>query len=490
MRKNTIKWRIFKYNLAAIVMLIILVAMAFNIIIRTYIKKDIIAQLGRISSRVEDTVLRQEPDFFHNHRRMSPNGMMQDRRDDSNLYLYLRLMRSLRQPLSFVNADYLLLSTDMNVIITFDEEAQISKELISKIKDGIKNSPPDFTETPLSFNLSGIEYLSIIKPLKGFTSSDLGYIAIYSNLQKVNQLQKAINWILIAILFVSAGIIGLFSSIVSNKISEPFSSLNQHIKSIAGRNFSNKLDLTVSDEFKELVDNINLMSHKLEIHDKAQKTFLQNISHEFKTPLMSIQGYAEGIAQKVVEKDMASKIIVEETNRLTKLVEDLLYLSRLESIHENYNFVPKALNLFLENCTRRVEGIALKNNIIIHQALVPENLFILIDEDKLTRSITNIMENSIRYANSRILLKWQIENDTSPKSRLKISISDDGLGFKTEELPYVFERFFKGDKGHFGLGLAISKSIIEKHHGFIEATNLENGALFEITLPLFSKFSK
>jgi two-component system, OmpR family, sensor histidine kinase CssS len=483
MRKNTIKWRIFKYNLTAIVMLIILVAIAFNIIIRSYIKKDILAQLGRISSRVEDTILRQEPDFFQFHRRMSPNGMMQERKDDDNLRITLRLMHSLRQPLSFINADYLLFSQDMNVIITFDEEAQIATDLITKIKDAIENAPTNFTETNISFSLLGIEYLSVIKPLKGFASSDLGYIAIYSNLEKVNQLQYAINWILIAILFVSAGIIGLFSSVLSKKISEPFSSLNEHIKAIAGRNFSNKLDLTVSDELKELVKNINLMSDKLEIHDKAQKTFLQNISHEFKTPLMSIQGYAEGIVHQVVEKDVASKIIVEETHRLTKLVEDLLYLSRLEAINENYDFDLKDFNFFLKKCTLRVEGIALKNHIHIGLDLAQQKLMVPIDEEKLSRAITNILENSIRYAKSRILLKTEIETNVSGRTSLKISISDDGPGFKEEDLPHLFERFFKGENGCFGLGLAISKTIIEKHNGCIVAKNLEHGALFEINLP-------
>ena len=89
------------------------------------------------------------------------------------------------------------------------------------------------------------------------------------------------------------------------KISAPFSHLNQHIRAIAERNFGNKIEMPVDDELREFVNNINIMSEKLETYDKAQKTFLQNVSHEFRTPLMSIQSYAEGIKYDVVDSNTA-----------------------------------------------------------------------------------------------------------------------------------------------------------------------------------------
>ena len=156
-------------------------------------------------------------------------------------------------------------------------------------------------ETYLNFDISGTEYIAIVKPVSQKNSFGLGWIIIYSSLQKVNQLQWVINIILFAILILSALIIVIFSSLAAKKISAPFSSLNQHIRAIAERNFGTKIHMPVDDELQEFVNNINIMSEKLETYDKAQKTFLQNASHEFRTPLMSIQSYAEGIKYDVVD---------------------------------------------------------------------------------------------------------------------------------------------------------------------------------------------
>jgi signal transduction histidine kinase len=102
------------------------------------------------------------------------------------------------------------------------------------------------------------------------------------------------------------------------------------------------------------------------------------------------------------------------------------------------------------------------------------------DEEKLLRALTNVISNCIRYAKTEISISLINTSD----NRIRIEISDDGPGIDSKELPYVFERFFKGKKGNFGLGLAISKNIILKHNGNIEAENTESGALFIIELPV------
>jgi len=275
----------------------------------------------------------------------------------------------------------------------------------------------------------------------------------------VNQLQLAINVILLAILLLSAFIIVLFSSVIAKKISEPFSTLNQHIRSIAERNFGAKINTPVYDELSEFVSNINIMSEKLETYDKAQKTFLQNASHEFRTPLMSIQSYAEGIKYNVADSNEAAGIIIEESKRLTQLVENLLYLSRLDAIEENYCFEALDFNELLRCLAERMNMIAGKNNIKIDIYVPEENISIIADEEKLSRAISNIISNCIRYAKSSIEIKSEIIDEKA----VRVTISDDGPGFESDELPNIFDRFFKGRKGNFGLGLAISKNIIEKH---------------------------
>ncbi len=485
MKRNTIKWRIFKYNIIVIIVLIVLTTIVFNIAIRLYIESDVTKQLNAIALRAEDTALHKGPDFFpHGDGDNPPPPPMQNdsSQDNNDLFrFYFMLDRSLREPLSVLNADYILFDSNKKLITSPDGDYfKPSNDIINAITNETKKSKDIGKEQYINFSLSGTEYVAIIKPVSIKNTFGLGWIIIYSNLQKVNQLQWGINAILSIILILSALIIAIFSSLAAKKIAAPFSSLNQHIGKIAERNFGTKIHMPVDDEFQEFVNNINTMSEKLEIYDKAQKTFLQNASHEFRTPLMSIQSYAEGIKYDVVEHSAASDIIIDETKRMTHLFEDLLYLSRLDAIEENYHFSNLDLNDFINSCIERMDGIANKNNIQIIANTLGENAQIFVDEDKLSRAIANILSNCIRYAKAVVKISSQKATD----SKIEIVIIDDGPGIDDKVLPNIFERFYKGKNGNFGLGLSISKNIIERHNGKIAAENTELGALFRITLPV------
>lgn len=488
MRRNTIKWRIFKYNIIVIVMLITFTTIIFNVAVHIYIENNIVTQLNNIASSAEDTALRHGPDFFPERPPMPPPDVPDiklppvDPQGDNDLFrYYFMLDRSLKEPLTLLNADFVLLDQNKNRITPFPEKststpADITGQLINEI-----NKSKKFTqEKYLNFYLSGTEYIAIIKPVSDKNSFGLGWIIIYSNIQQINQLQLGINLILFFILIFSALITIIFSSRVSKKISEPFSQLNQYIRAISERNFGNKIEMPVYYELHEFVNNINVMSEKLENYDKAQKTFLENVSHEFRTPLMSIQSYTEGIKYDVIDSNSAVNIILSEIKRMTNLVEDLLYLSRLDAIEENYNFRNLNFNELINTCVNRMNLIAEKSNINIKTNIFTEIIQIRGDEEKLSRAITNIISNCIRYADSSII----VELKAITNNKVQLIISDDGPGFEVHDLPNVFERFYKGTKGKFGLGLSISKNILEKLNGKISANNSELGALFIIELPI------
>ena len=245
------------------------------------------------------------------------------------------------------------------------------------------------------------------------------------------------------------------------------------------RQFS-RIHIPADDEILNLVENINTMTEKLESYDQAQKTFLQNASHELRTPIMSIRSYAEGMQYGVVENTEAVKVILDETTRLTQLVENLLYLSRLDSIDEPYHMEPLDFHELLHFCTVRMRAIAQKQQKDIFIHLEPESLKLFGDGEKLTRAVTNLLDNCIRYAQRRVVVDSCLYDST----HVQVMISDDGSGFDPQDLKQIFTRFYKGKKGHFGLGLSIAKSIIEKHHGTITAGNGTTGAFFKIILPI------
>lgn len=195
---------------------------------------------------------------------------------------------------------------------------------------------------------------------------------------------------------------------------------------------------------------------------------------------MSIQSYAEGIKYSVIDNDTAVKVILGEINRMKILIEDLLYLSRLNAIEENYKYSTLNFNEIIVRCIERMNLIVEKNNITISFNLPEEILYINGDEEKLSRAITNIITNCVRYANSLISINLIILGH----NKIQLTISDDGTGFDTNYFSNIFKRFYKGSKGNFGLGLSISKNIIEQLGGTISARNLEKGAIFTIILPL------
>ncbi|MDF2986206.1 MAG: integral rane sensor signal transduction histidine kinase [Eubacterium sp.] len=492
MKRNTIKWRIFKYNIIIIIVLIILTTVVFNIAIHLYIESDVTKQLDNIALRAEDTALHRGPDFFSpidnknplNGQNLPPPPKVQDNKSQNSNELfrfYYMLDRSLREPLSILNADYILFDKSKRIIPPLEGDYfKPSNDILDKITNELKIINNTRIKQYMDFTLSGTKYVAIARPVYDKNSFGLGWIIVYSSVKKLNQLQWGINAILLVILILSAGITALFSSISAKKISAPFSSLNKHIGNIAERNFDTKINMQVDDELQELVNKINTMSQKLETYDKAQKTFLQNASHEFRTPLMSIRSYAEGIKYNVVEHEAASNIIIDETKRMTQLVENLLYLSRLDAIEENYSFRSLEFNNFMNCCVERMNGIAKTDNIQIVYNTVSEEVEICADEEKLSRAVTNIIGNCIRYAETSV----EISTEKIADNKLEIAIKDDGPGIDDNELPNIFERFYKGKKGNFGLGLAISNNIIERHNGKIIAENTEAGALFRLILPI------
>lgn len=204
--------------------------------------------------------------------------------------------------------------------------------------------------------------------------------------------------------------------------------------------------------------------------------YFQNASHELKTPIMSIQGYAEGICENVIrDHKRAAEIIMAESEKMSELVEEILYLSKLDSGDENQARTKIDLVNLLNDCMEQVKMETAKDvTFSLDQAF---GQFITFgSERQLERAFVNILTNGVRYAKSYITLTIEEEGKW-----LKIHIMDDGPGISQQDLPHIFERFYKGEGGGHGIGLAIASDIIAYHRGKIRAVN-NGGADFEVDL--------
>lgn len=216
----------------------------------------------------------------------------------------------------------------------------------------------------------------------------------------------------------------------------------------------------------------------IEKEAERQQTFFQNASHELKTPLMAIQGYAEGIQAGVMDTGSAAEVILAESDRMTELVEELLDISKIDMGRQQLALSETDIRELLYDSLRAVEPAAAGSGIAIVPDLPETPVTVSCDDTRLRRAVTNILTNGVRYARSELRLTCRAD-----KRHVTIWIQDDGDGIAAEDLPHIFDRFYMGESGKSGIGLALTKEIIHLHRGTIRAYNGETGAVFEISLP-------
>lgn len=217
----------------------------------------------------------------------------------------------------------------------------------------------------------------------------------------------------------------------------------------------------------------------IEKEAERQQTFFQNASHELKTPLMAIQGYAEGIQAGVMDTDSAAEVILAESDRMTELVEELLDISKIDMGRQPLTLSETDIRELLYDSIRAVEPAAATSGITIAPDFPEEPIMVKCDDTQMRRAVTNILTNGVRYARSELRLTCR-----AYRRQVTIQIQDDGDGIAEEDLPHIFDRFYMGRSGKTGIGLALTKEIIHLHKGTIRAYNGDAGAVFEISIPV------
>ncbi|MBM7572545.1 cell wall metabolism sensor histidine kinase WalK [Aquibacillus albus] len=252
----------------------------------------------------------------------------------------------------------------------------------------------------------------------------------------------------------------------------------------------------VQDENEKVTGYITVISDVTEEEkvERERREFVSNVSHELRTPLTTMRSYLEALTDGAWEnKEIAPRFLdvtQNETDRMIRLVNDLLQLSKLD--HKEHTIYKERVNIipFFHHILDRFE-MNKSENIVIDRHMPQENVFLWLDKDKINQVIDNIVSNAIKYSPEGGTIKFRVVKE---KQRLLVSISDQGMGIAREKLEKIFERFYRADKarsrelGGTGLGLAIAKEIIETHHGQIWAESKEGkGTTILFTLPLIKK---
>lgn len=227
--------------------------------------------------------------------------------------------------------------------------------------------------------------------------------------------------------------------------------------------------------------------------DKLRKDFIANVSHELRTPISMLQGYSEAIVDDIAEtkeeKNELAQIIYEESLRLSRLVNELLDMASMEAGHLTLKKEKVDITPYIERIFRKFQGIAAENQIEMSLAKDIQEAQAYFDPDRIEQVFTNLIDNAIRHTSEGGFVKVSVTNDDSG---LSVSVEDSGSGIPEEDLPFVFERFYKADKSRTrnkhvkgtGLGLSIAKNIVKSHRGTITVkSKLDIGTTFNFMIP-------
>lgn len=305
------------------------------------------------------------------------------------------------------------------------------------------------------------------------------YIFVFANVTPIEELEDYINFILL-VLMVIVGIVASISIfLTARKLDRNFGSLKSYILRVGNREKNLPTENFAYREFNEVGQTVERMNDMIDANQRSQQLFFQNSSHELRTPLMSIQGYAEGIKEGVIDAKQAASVIVDESQKMTDLVDDILTLSKMESVQTQLQLEKLNIIDLLYDVSWHLKAKADERGITFEHHFDDDYLEIEADEKLLERAFTNILSNAVRYAKTQISISGKlIEN------QLQITISNDGEAISEQDQEHLFERFYKGKGGHFGIGLAITKEIVERHKGTITVISNAQETSFIIYLPV------
>ena len=300
---------------------------------------------------------------------------------------------------------------------------------------------------------------------------------------------KIINLIALLITVVFTGVIIFF---VSRKITSPLRELNHVVLKFAKGDFSKKLRVTTNDEIGQLGSSVNYMAKELSSIEQMRKDFVANVSHDLRSPLTSIKGFIVALLDGTIPDQKRSHyltIMKGETERLIKLVNDLLDMTKLESnelqIHQKSYNLSEQVRLVIG----KMEPDLSKHLLEIE---IPEDCdyYVYADADRIEQVLINLLQNAIHFSKQQAKIVVRIHHRNG---EAVITIEDHGKGISEEELELIWERFYKVDKSRTnnlgtGIGLSIVKQIIDLHDSEIYVeSKVDKGTKFTFTLPLSDK---
>lgn len=317
-----------------------------------------------------------------------------------------------------------------------------------------------------------------------------GYVVIHypiSSIQASSDSLLNISYIMLVILFLLSLIIVIF---FTEMVYIPLRKITEATEQYAAGNMHYEFSVDSEDEMGYLAASLNYMANEIARSEDNQKKFVANVSHDFRSPLTSIKGYLEAMLDGTIPPEMHEKyltIVLNETDRLTKLTNSLLTLNNLNTKGVMLERTDFDINQVIRNVAASFEGTCRQKNVAIELVLVGDYLYVNADMGKIQQVLYNLLDNAIKFSHHDSAIKIEI---TEKRSKIFVSVKDRGIGIPKDDLKLIWDRFYKSDlsrgkdKKGTGLGLSITKEIIHAHGEHINVISTEGvGTEFIFSLP-------
>lgn len=398
----------------------------------------------------------------------------------------------LKQTLDFVS-----MSTDNAFVCLLDANGQIiinSGETVDvKINEKFyKDIFQKGKEVKYIGDLGGFfstKMLTVGQPVKN-EEDVMGVLFLSVAVPEIHQMRADIFQIFLTTSFFVLVIAVVFNYFISKKITKPLSELGDAAKKIASGDFKERVNIkNTTNEIDELGEIFNLMADSIEQLEYTRQSFVSNVSHELRTPMTTIIGFVEGIVDGTIPPERHSQylsIVLDESRRLSRLVSDLLAISRMEEGRFNLELRSFDINELVRLGVIKSEKRITDKNIQLTLNFETDNMMVVADKDSIIRVLTNIIDNAIKFTPAGGFIDIKTGRE---KGKIYTSITNSGDGIAEAELSHVFDRFYKTDKSRsedqkgVGLGLYIVKSLLKAHGENIWAeSNPGEFARFTFTL--------
>ena len=439
-----------------------------------------------VSSMTLDNLKKEKADMLYREATLIANTYASD------LYNSETTLEAVKSELdaldTYLNATIWIINPSGRMVLDSSTPMDVENEVV------IENFDPTITEGSYYiigdfFGTYTEDMLSVFAPI----TSDFkvkGYVVIHSAMRDIQASTDSllnISYITLIILFLLSLIILIF---FTEMVYVPLRKITEATEHYANGNMHYEFSVESGDEIGYLAATLSYMASEIARSEDDQKKFVANVSHDFRSPLTSIRGYLEAMLDGTIPPEQHEKylsIVLNETERLTKLTNSLLTLNNLNTKGMLLDRTDFDINTTIRNVAASFEGTCREKKIAIELILTGEEMYVTADMGKIQQVLYNLLDNAIKFSHHDSVIKLET---TEKHNKIFVSVKDSGIGIPKDNLKLIWDRFYKSDlsrgkdKKGTGLGLSITKEIIQSHGEHINVISTEGvGTEFIFSLP-------